>query len=116
MAPPPPVVENPNGVPTTITGKTRKRSKGNGRPKEQFVVAVPGADEDESVAERPTFFSELLDSFNDEDLEDEETEYTEISAISSRSIRSRIWEQMNKDLAARQAAGMGPPMMSPIHE
>ena len=57
------------------------------------------------------------DLFTDSLQEDEEdgTEYTDISAISSRSIRSRIWEQMAKDLAAREAAGMGPPM-APIHE
>lgn len=85
-----------------------------------MVVAVPDDDYDddeaESTVERPSFFSDLLYSFNDDDLDDEDTDYTEISAISSRSIRSRIWEQMKQDAAAQQAAGMGLAMMSPIHE
>ena len=116
MAPPPPVVENPP-VPTTITGRTRTRSNSNGRSRKAMVVAVPDDDdEEESIVVRTSFFSDLIDSFNDEDLEDEDTDYTDISAISSRSIRSRIWEQMKQDEMARQAAGMGLPMMRPIHE
>ena len=120
MAPPPPVVEHPP-VPTTITGRTRTRSNSNGRSRRQMVVAVPDDDYDddeaESTVERPSFFSDLLYSFSDDDLDDEDTDYTEISAISSRSIRSRIWEQMKQDAAAQQAAaGMGLAMMSPIHE
>ena len=120
MAPPPQVLEHPP-VPTTITGRTRTRSKSNDRSRRPMVAAVHDDYDDdgeaESVVERTTFFSELLGSFRDDDLDDEDTDYTDISAISSRSIRSRIWEQMKQDdAAARQAAGMGLPMMRPIHE
>ena len=116
MAPPPQVLEHPP-VPTTITGRTRTRSNGNGRSRGAVHDDYDDDEEAESVVERTSFFSELFDSFRDDDLDDEDTDYTDISAISSRSIRSRIWEQMKQDdAAARQAAGMGLPMMRPIHE
>ena len=72
---------------------------------------------DDEAEDSPVGLNPISDLFTDSLQEDDEegTEYTDISAISSRSIRSRIWEQMAKDLAAREAAGMGPPM-APIHE
>ena len=71
--------------------------------------------DDEECDESAVLNDLFTDSLNGDEEEEEGTEYTDISAISSRSIRSRIWEQMAKDLAAHQAAGMGPPM-DPIHE
>ena len=108
-------LENPNGVPTTIIGKKRnkpKRSNSNGQSRGAFMITESDDEAEDSVALNP-----ISDLFTDSLQEDDEegTEYTDISAISSRSIRSRIWEQMAKDLAAREAAGMGPPMAS-IHE
>lgn len=105
-------VENPNGVPTTIIGKNRKhkRSNSNGQSRGAFMITESDDEADESAVLNSDLFTDSL-----QEDEEEGTEYTDISAISSRSIRSRIWEQMAKDLAAREAAGMGPPM-APIHE
>lgn len=110
--PMPEPLENPNGVPTTIIGKNRKhkRSNSNGQSRGAFMITESEDEADESAVLNSDLFTDSL-----QEEEEEGTEYTDISAISSRSIRSRIWEQMAKELAAREAAGMGPPM-APIHE
>ena len=110
--PMPEPLENPNGVPTTIIGKNRKhkRSNSNGQSRGAFMITESEDEADESAVLNSDLFTDSL-----QEDEEDGTEYTDISAISSRSIRSRIWEQMAKDLAAREAAGMGPPM-APIHE
>ena len=110
--PMPEPLENPNGVPTTIIGKNRKhkRNNSNGQSRGAFMITESDDEADESAVLNSDLFTDSL-----QEDEEEGTEYTDISAISSRSIRSRIWEQMAKDLAAREAAGMGPPM-APIHE
>jgi len=104
-------IENPNGVPVTITGKAQKHKPryNNGQSRGAFIMSNDG-----KAGESAVLNSDL---FTDSLVEDEEdgTEYTDISAISSRSIRSRVWEQMRNELAARQSVGMGLPM-TPIHE
>lgn len=110
--PMPEPLENPNGVPSTIIGKNRKhkRNNSNGQSRGAFMITESDDEADESAVLNSDLFTDSL-----QEDEEEGTEYTDISAISSRSIRSRIWEQMAKDLAAREAAGLGPPM-APIHE